>query len=194
MRGPVGGWRQCWVAVGTVLVAMSHLVGTDCNLRSLPADSAPSWIVVAMVLVASVLAACLLLAGCFALLWSIYKGTKYTFSPGNTLPQHLKEVGGGGRELRPESFSLRRPLLLPGTCAQPRPGPKGGAAVIPGASPPGGRALSDLPCLSPRSGSEGADAQRQEGGAEGNQEAERENPRLRATGQLGAGMGVSRGH
>ncbi|XP_036206932.1 interleukin-10 receptor subunit beta isoform X2 [Myotis myotis] len=54
-------------------------------------DSAPSWIVVAMVLVASVLAACLLLAGCFGLLWSIYKGTKYTFSPGNALPQHLKE-------------------------------------------------------------------------------------------------------
>ncbi|KAK1344369.1 hypothetical protein QTO34_014936 [Cnephaeus nilssonii] len=54
-------------------------------------DSAPSWIVVASVLAASVLAACLLLAGCFALLWSIYKGTKYTFSPGNALPQHLKE-------------------------------------------------------------------------------------------------------
>lgn len=54
-------------------------------------DSAPSWIMVAVVLVASVLAACLLLAGCFVLLWSIYRGTKYAFSPGNALPQHLKE-------------------------------------------------------------------------------------------------------
>ncbi|CAK6442107.1 unnamed protein product, partial [Pipistrellus nathusii] len=54
-------------------------------------DSVLSWIVVAVVLAASVLAACLLLAGCSALLWSIYKGTKYAFSPGSTLPQHLKE-------------------------------------------------------------------------------------------------------
>lgn len=62
----------------------------------LPADSSPSWIVIAVVLTASVCVACLLLPGCFALLWYAYKKTKYTFCPRNSLPQHLKEVGGGG--------------------------------------------------------------------------------------------------
>lgn len=47
-----------------------------------------------MVLAASVCAAFLLL-GCSALLWYLYQKTKHTFSPGNCLPQHLKEVGLG---------------------------------------------------------------------------------------------------
>lgn len=46
-----------------------------------------------MVLVGSVCLAFLFLLGCFALLWCIYKKTKSTFSPGTSLPQHLKEVG-----------------------------------------------------------------------------------------------------
>lgn len=53
-------------------------------------ESAPVWIVVTVVLAASV-GACLLLMGCFLLLWYIYKRTKYAFYPGNSLPQHLKE-------------------------------------------------------------------------------------------------------
>ncbi|KAM7133709.1 interleukin-10 receptor subunit beta-like [Molossus nigricans] len=53
-------------------------------------DSAPSWVVVVVVLGSSV-GTCLLLTGCLALLWCIYKRTKYTVSPGNALPQHLKE-------------------------------------------------------------------------------------------------------
>lgn len=47
-----------------------------------------------MVVMVSSVGTCLLLAGCFALLWCVYKRTKYTISPGNALPQHLKEVGG----------------------------------------------------------------------------------------------------
>lgn len=47
-----------------------------------------------MVLAASVCAAFLLL-GCLALLRCLYTKTKDTFSPGNGLPQHLKEVGLG---------------------------------------------------------------------------------------------------
>ncbi|XP_037380915.1 interleukin-10 receptor subunit beta [Talpa occidentalis] len=49
-----------------------------------------SWIIGLVVLAVSVCVA-FLLFGCFALLWCIYKKTKYTFSPRNTLPQHLKE-------------------------------------------------------------------------------------------------------
>lgn len=63
----------------------------------LPAETAPSWIVVAIILTASVCVACLLLLGCFALMWCIYKKTKYAFAHGNKLPQHLKEVSGGAR-------------------------------------------------------------------------------------------------
>uniref|UniRef100_K9IXA6 Interleukin-10 receptor subunit beta n=1 Tax=Desmodus rotundus TaxID=9430 RepID=K9IXA6_DESRO len=54
-------------------------------------EMGPSWIVVAAVLGAAVCAACLLLLGCFALLWCVYKRTKRAFSRGNRLPQHLKE-------------------------------------------------------------------------------------------------------
>ncbi|KAF6384854.1 interleukin 10 receptor subunit beta [Rhinolophus ferrumequinum] len=57
-------------------------------------DSSLSWIVITVVLTASVCAACLLLLGCFALLWYVYKKTKYTFCPRNSLPQHLKEFLG----------------------------------------------------------------------------------------------------
>ncbi|XP_042543149.1 interleukin-10 receptor subunit beta isoform X1 [Dipodomys spectabilis] len=53
----------------------------------------PPWLV-AIILMVSVSAGFLVLTGCFALLWCIYKKTKYTFSPGNTLPQHLKEFLG----------------------------------------------------------------------------------------------------
>lgn len=50
-----------------------------------------SWLIIAVVLIVSIFVACLLLFGCFALLWYIYKKTKQAFSPGNSLPQHLKE-------------------------------------------------------------------------------------------------------
>lgn len=56
-------------------------------------ETAPSWVIVLVVLAASVCVA-LLLLGCFALSWYIYKKTKYTFSPGSALPQHLKEFLG----------------------------------------------------------------------------------------------------
>ncbi|XP_076974979.1 interleukin-10 receptor subunit beta-like isoform X3 [Tamandua tetradactyla] len=56
-------------------------------------ESIPSWIV-AVILMASVFVVFLLLLGCFALMWCIYKKTKYIFSPGNSLPQHLKEFLG----------------------------------------------------------------------------------------------------
>ncbi|XP_054433897.1 interleukin-10 receptor subunit beta [Pteronotus mesoamericanus] len=59
--------------------------------RTASDDTAPSWVVVAAVLVAAVCAACLLLLGCSALLWCIYKRTKHALSRGNSLPQHLKE-------------------------------------------------------------------------------------------------------
>jgi hypothetical protein len=49
---------------------------------------------VAVILIASVFMVFLVLLGCFALLWYIYKKAKYTFPRGNSLPQHLKEVGG----------------------------------------------------------------------------------------------------
>ncbi|XP_011223726.2 interleukin-10 receptor subunit beta isoform X1 [Ailuropoda melanoleuca] len=55
-------------------------------------ETAPSW-TVAVVLAASVCAAFLLL-GCLALLRCLYTKTKDTFSPGNGLPQHLKEFLG----------------------------------------------------------------------------------------------------
>nr|XP_002721340.2 interleukin-10 receptor subunit beta [Oryctolagus cuniculus] len=56
-------------------------------------DTTPSWMV-AVILIASVFVVFLVLLACFALLWCIYKKTKYTFSPGNALPQHLKEFLG----------------------------------------------------------------------------------------------------
>lgn len=62
------------------------------------AETPSSWII-AVILAASVCAAFLLLLGCIALVWCIYVKTKYAFSPGNVLPQHLKEVGG---RLEPE--------------------------------------------------------------------------------------------
>ncbi|XP_064236171.1 interleukin-10 receptor subunit beta isoform X1 [Aotus nancymaae] len=56
-------------------------------------ETVPSWMV-AVILMASVFVVCLALLGCFALLWYIYKKTKYAFCPGNSLPQHLKEFLG----------------------------------------------------------------------------------------------------
>ncbi|XP_012512859.1 PREDICTED: interleukin-10 receptor subunit beta isoform X3 [Propithecus coquereli] len=56
-------------------------------------DTIPSWLV-AIILIASVFVVFLVLLGCFALLWCVYKKMKYAFSAGNSLPQHLKEVGG----------------------------------------------------------------------------------------------------
>ncbi|XP_053420793.1 interleukin-10 receptor subunit beta isoform X1 [Nycticebus coucang] len=56
-------------------------------------ETVPSWMV-ALVLIGCVFVAVLVLLGCFALLWCIYKKTKYAFSPGNSLPQHLKEFLG----------------------------------------------------------------------------------------------------
>ncbi|KAM4887510.1 interleukin-10 receptor subunit beta-like isoform 3-T3 [Thomomys bottae] len=56
-------------------------------------DETPPWIV-PIILMVSVFAGFLLLIGCFALLWCIYKKTKYTLAPGNALPQHLKEFLG----------------------------------------------------------------------------------------------------
>ncbi|MBZ3889379.1 Interleukin-10 receptor subunit beta [Sciurus carolinensis] len=61
--------------------------------RTTEDETTPSW-VVAVVLIASVFLAFLVLLGCFALLWYIYKKTKHTFCPGNSLPQHLKEFLG----------------------------------------------------------------------------------------------------
>lgn len=56
-------------------------------------ETTPSWLV-AIVLIASVFVVFLVLFGCFALLWFVYKKTKYTFLPRNSLPQHLKEFLG----------------------------------------------------------------------------------------------------
>ncbi|XP_014699232.1 interleukin-10 receptor subunit beta isoform X5 [Equus asinus] len=57
-------------------------------------DETPSSWIIAVILAASVCAAFLLLLGCIALVWCIYVKTKYAFSPGNVLPQHLKEFLG----------------------------------------------------------------------------------------------------
>ncbi|XP_012512857.1 PREDICTED: interleukin-10 receptor subunit beta isoform X1 [Propithecus coquereli] len=56
-------------------------------------DTIPSWLV-AIILIASVFVVFLVLLGCFALLWCVYKKMKYAFSAGNSLPQHLKEFLG----------------------------------------------------------------------------------------------------
>ncbi|XP_062955842.1 interleukin-10 receptor subunit beta [Cynocephalus volans] len=56
-------------------------------------DTMPSWLA-AILLLASVFAVFLVLLGCSALLWCIYKKTKYIFSTRNSLPQHLKEFLG----------------------------------------------------------------------------------------------------
>lgn len=56
-------------------------------------ETTPSWIV-AIILIVSVLVVFLFLLGCFAVLWFIYKKTKYTFCSGTSLPQHLKEFLG----------------------------------------------------------------------------------------------------
>ncbi|NP_001307206.1 interleukin-10 receptor subunit beta precursor [Pteropus alecto] len=69
-------------------------------------ETAPSWIVVAIILTASVCVACLLLLGCFALMWCIYKKTKYAFAHGNKLPQHLKEFLGHPHHSRLLFFSF----------------------------------------------------------------------------------------
>ncbi|XP_066226421.1 interleukin-10 receptor subunit beta [Saccopteryx leptura] len=53
-------------------------------------ETAPTWVVIIVVLAAAV-CACLVLLGCFSLLWCIYKRTKYTFAHRTPLPQHLKE-------------------------------------------------------------------------------------------------------
>ncbi|XP_006886855.1 PREDICTED: interleukin-10 receptor subunit beta [Elephantulus edwardii] len=53
-------------------------------------ETISAWII-AVILIASVLVVSLLLVGCFVLMCYIYKKTKYTFAPGNSLPQHLKE-------------------------------------------------------------------------------------------------------
>ncbi|XP_007939498.1 interleukin-10 receptor subunit beta [Orycteropus afer afer] len=56
-------------------------------------ETTPSWII-AIILIASVFMVFLVLLGCFALMWYIYKKTKYIFAPGHSLPQHLKEFLG----------------------------------------------------------------------------------------------------
>lgn len=60
--------------------------------RTADNETSPPW-TVAVVLAASLCAAVLLL-GCSALLWCLYKKTKHAFCPGNCLPQHLKEFLG----------------------------------------------------------------------------------------------------
>lgn len=77
------------------VAAAESVCGQTVTRPVLPAETASSWIVVAIILTASVCVACLLLLGCFALIWCIYKKTKYAFARGNKLPQHLKEVSGG---------------------------------------------------------------------------------------------------
>lgn len=62
-----------------------------------------------MVLAASLCAA-LLLLGCSALLWCLYKKTKHAFCPGNCLPQHLKEVGLGRAGAGEEAFPCQPAL------------------------------------------------------------------------------------
>ncbi|XP_058379010.1 interleukin-10 receptor subunit beta isoform X1 [Diceros bicornis minor] len=69
-------------------------------------DETPSPWIVAIVLAASVCVAFLLLLGCSALVWCIYKKTKYAFSPGNALPQHLKEFLGHPHHSRLLFFSF----------------------------------------------------------------------------------------
>ncbi|XP_073928881.1 interleukin-10 receptor subunit beta isoform X2 [Castor canadensis] len=61
--------------------------------RTMDDETTPSWMV-AVILIASVFMVFLVLLGCFALLWYIYKKAKYTFPRGNSLPQHLKEFLG----------------------------------------------------------------------------------------------------
>uniref|UniRef100_A0A0P6K3L5 Interleukin-10 receptor subunit beta n=1 Tax=Heterocephalus glaber TaxID=10181 RepID=A0A0P6K3L5_HETGA len=61
--------------------------------RTAEDETTPSWLV-ACILIVSVFVALLVLLGCFTLLWYVYKKTKYTFSPGSSLPQHLKEFLG----------------------------------------------------------------------------------------------------
>ncbi|KAM5281176.1 interleukin-10 receptor subunit beta-like [Ctenodactylus gundi] len=61
--------------------------------RTAEDETTSSWLV-AIVLIASVFVVCLVLLGCFFLPWYIYKKTKHTFFPGNSLPQHLKEFLG----------------------------------------------------------------------------------------------------
>ncbi|XP_049713999.1 interleukin-10 receptor subunit beta isoform X1 [Elephas maximus indicus] len=61
-----------------------------CEQTTNDAETTPSWIIT-IILIASVFTVFLLLLGCFALMWYIYKKAKYTFAPGNSLPQHLKE-------------------------------------------------------------------------------------------------------
>ncbi|XP_028732945.1 interleukin-10 receptor subunit beta [Peromyscus leucopus] len=69
-------------------------------------ETTPSWIV-AILLVTSVFVVFLLLLGCFALLWFIYKKAKYTFRSRTSIPQHLKEFLG---HPHPSTFLL---LSLP---------------------------------------------------------------------------------
>lgn len=142
----------------------------------LPAETAPSWIVVAIILTASVCVACLLLLGFFALLWCIYKKTKYVFARGNKLPQHLKEVSGGvgpaaghepgsgavvpsqaGPPRSGQRVFLERPMSCTAVCSPvpfqrhlwSRNGPNGGGGgwFRKLSLQPGHRSLPDLPSL-----------------------------------------------
>lgn len=70
--------------------------------RTKGSNKVPPW-VIALVVVGASACGALLLLGCFALLWYVYRKTKHAFSPQNTLPQHLKEFLG---------FPPHSPLLL----------------------------------------------------------------------------------
>ncbi|XP_036736201.2 interleukin-10 receptor subunit beta isoform X2 [Manis pentadactyla] len=69
------------------------------------AETTPSWVAI-VVLAGSVCLALLFLLGCFALLWCVYKKTKSAFSPGTSLPQHLKEFLGCPQHSRLLVFSF----------------------------------------------------------------------------------------
>ncbi|XP_027629769.1 interferon alpha/beta receptor 2 isoform X3 [Tupaia chinensis] len=64
-----------------------------CEQTATDAETTPLWMV-AIILIASIFVAVLVFLGCCALVWYIYKKTKDTFSPGTSLPQHLKEFLG----------------------------------------------------------------------------------------------------
>lgn len=86
-------WTVLRAGLDGLKITVAQHVHDKTLIRSpIPAETTPSWLV-ACILIASVFVVFLVLLGCFVLLWYVYKKTKYIFSPRNSLPQHLKEVG-----------------------------------------------------------------------------------------------------
>ncbi|ELW62054.1 Interleukin-10 receptor subunit beta [Tupaia chinensis] len=81
----VQGFLPDWNKTGEWSEPLCEQTATD--------ETTPLWMV-AIILIASIFVAVLVFLGCCALVWYIYKKTKDTFSPGTSLPQHLKEFLG----------------------------------------------------------------------------------------------------